>query len=153
MNPFNENMSAHALIFLAIGCASAAIYDDLIVPMGTYQLPRLPYSYTALEPFIDSATLAVHHQGHHKSYTDKLNAALAEWRTQVQLISQRTYLSRPFTPRTHKSSSSCRRSNNGHSNNVQLHSELLLLRLGLCVKQSTKMYCTVTCFSCVPAPL
>lgn len=83
MNMFDDNMSALVLLFLTIGCASAAIYDDLIVPIGTYQLPQLPYGYTALEPFIDAATLAVHHQGHHKSYTDKLNVALAEWRTQV----------------------------------------------------------------------
>lgn len=42
----------------------------------SFQLPQLPYSYDALEPVIDAATLQVHHQGHHKTYVEKLNKAL-----------------------------------------------------------------------------
>lgn len=42
----------------------------------TYELPHLPYEYDALEPFIDSATLKLHHQGHHQAYLDKLLAAI-----------------------------------------------------------------------------
>ena len=41
-----------------------------------YVLPELPFSYDALEPHIDAATMKVHHQGHHKTYVDKLNKAL-----------------------------------------------------------------------------
>ena len=82
MNAF-ENMSSLLLLLLAIRCSTAAIYDNLVVPVEQYELPPLPYSYKALEPFIDAATLAVHHHGHHKIYTDKLNDALVHWRTQV----------------------------------------------------------------------
>lgn len=39
-------------------------------------LPDLPYSYDALEPFIDAATMEIHHSKHHQTYVDKLNAAL-----------------------------------------------------------------------------
>jgi Fe-Mn family superoxide dismutase len=49
-----------------------------------YTLPDLPYSYDALEPHLDGATLRIHHQKHHQSYVDKLNAALdqaPEWKT------------------------------------------------------------------------
>jgi len=41
-----------------------------------YQLPSLPYSYNALEPYIDAQTMEVHHLKHHQAYTDNFNAAL-----------------------------------------------------------------------------
>lgn len=41
------------------------------------QLPNLPYDYDALEPHMDTATMKLHHLVHHKTYTDKLNEALA----------------------------------------------------------------------------
>ena len=44
----------------------------------SYQLPALPYAYVALEPYIDAATMEIHHTKHHQGYTTKLNAALEE---------------------------------------------------------------------------
>lgn len=41
-----------------------------------HQLPKLPYSYDALEPYIDARTMEIHHTKHHQGYVDKLNAAL-----------------------------------------------------------------------------
>jgi len=41
-----------------------------------FELPPLEYSYDALEPYIDKETMEIHHDKHHKSYVDKLNAAL-----------------------------------------------------------------------------
>lgn len=41
-----------------------------------FSLPTLPYGYDALEPYIDAETMAIHHQGHHAKYVDKLNKAL-----------------------------------------------------------------------------
>jgi Fe-Mn family superoxide dismutase len=38
-----------------------------------YVLPPLPFAYDALEPYIDRATMKVHHEGHHASYVKKLN--------------------------------------------------------------------------------
>ena len=48
-----------------------------------YPLPDLPFAYDALEPYLDETTLRVHHLGHHKAYTDKMNSALREWNEKV----------------------------------------------------------------------
>jgi Fe-Mn family superoxide dismutase len=42
-----------------------------------FELPKLPYSYDALEPYIDAETMKIHHDFHHKAYVDNLNKALA----------------------------------------------------------------------------
>lgn len=42
----------------------------------THQLPKLPYAYDALEPWIDAATMEIHHAKHHATYVAKLNEAL-----------------------------------------------------------------------------
>ncbi len=41
-----------------------------------FKLPPLAYKYNALEPYIDAATMEIHHTKHHQAYIDKLNAAL-----------------------------------------------------------------------------
>lgn len=42
------------------------------------ELPKLPYNYDALEPFIDAKTMEIHHTKHHQAYLNKLNEALAK---------------------------------------------------------------------------
>jgi Fe-Mn family superoxide dismutase len=41
-----------------------------------FELPPLPYSEDALEPYIDVRTMGIHHDKHHAAYTNNLNAAL-----------------------------------------------------------------------------
>jgi Fe-Mn family superoxide dismutase len=45
---------------------------------GIFTLPALPYSYDALEPFIDAETMELHYTKHHASYAEKFNAAVKE---------------------------------------------------------------------------
>ncbi len=45
----------------------------------SYSLPELPYSYDALEPYIDARTMEIHHGKHHGGYVNNLNGALKEF--------------------------------------------------------------------------
>jgi len=44
--------------------------------MVRFELPKLPYSYDALEPHIDARTMEIHHTKHHQAYANGLNAVL-----------------------------------------------------------------------------
>ena len=35
------------------------------------ELPALPYDYSSLEPYMDEETMKIHHDKHHKTYSDK----------------------------------------------------------------------------------
>lgn len=41
--------------------------------------PPLPYAYNALEPYIDTLTMQLHHNRHLQTYIDNLNAALKDY--------------------------------------------------------------------------
>ncbi len=44
-----------------------------------FELPPLPYDYSALEPHIDTMTMQIHHDKHHGAYVTNLNAALEKY--------------------------------------------------------------------------
>jgi Fe-Mn family superoxide dismutase len=44
-----------------------------------HKLPELPYAYEALEPYIDTLTMQIHHDKHHQVYINKLNDALKDY--------------------------------------------------------------------------
>jgi superoxide dismutase, Fe-Mn family len=46
------------------------------IPMFT--LPPLPYGYDALEPYIDTKTMQIHHDKHHAAYVNNTNGALVD---------------------------------------------------------------------------
>ena len=82
-----ELFLVHQLV--VFGCISFAAgqhesLELLVHPLDEYPLPNLPFGYEDLEPFLDTPTLQVHHLGHHKAYTDKMNAALQQWREKVR---------------------------------------------------------------------
>ena len=43
----------------------------------SFTLPELGYSYDALEPFVDSMTMSIHHSKHHQAYVNNINSALS----------------------------------------------------------------------------
>ena len=40
---------------------------------NVFVLPKLPYAFYALEPFIDAQTMEIHYTKHHQGYVNKLN--------------------------------------------------------------------------------
>lgn len=42
----------------------------------SFELPKLPYAFDALEPNIDAKTMEIHHDKHHQGYTNNLNDAI-----------------------------------------------------------------------------
>lgn len=57
-----------------------------------HELPELPYSHDALEPFIDKSTMEIHHGKHHNAYVTNLNNAISgneslESKSIIELIS------------------------------------------------------------------
>ena len=61
--------------WLAVGGAEAA---GQAIRGKAYALPRLPYPYDALEPYIDAETMQLHHDRHHAGYVRGLTAALGK---------------------------------------------------------------------------
>ena len=41
-----------------------------------FELPQLPYDFSALEPHIDAKTMEIHHGKHHNAYVTNLNKAV-----------------------------------------------------------------------------
>ena len=50
-----------------------------VLSFGQFKLPDLPYKYNALEPYIDSTTMHIHHDFHHQTYVNNLNKALEKY--------------------------------------------------------------------------
>jgi Fe-Mn family superoxide dismutase len=65
----------YSLFFLQLN-SNVLLNSKYLNPMA-HTLPSLPYAEDALIPFIDQATMEIHHGKHHKAYVDNLNNALA----------------------------------------------------------------------------
>ena len=44
-----------------------------------FEMPKLPYPYDALEPYLDAETMEIHYSKHHQTYLDKLNEVVAKY--------------------------------------------------------------------------
>lgn len=56
---------------------SSIFHEDLLKSQeAAYTLPKLPYTYNALEPHIDKLTMEIHYSKHHQAYVTNLNKAI-----------------------------------------------------------------------------
>jgi Fe-Mn family superoxide dismutase len=51
-----------------------------------YELPALPYDYTALDPYISKSTLEFHHDKHHAAYVNNYNGLVKDTHFDSQAI-------------------------------------------------------------------
>jgi Fe-Mn family superoxide dismutase len=67
-----------SLLAAAGSMISPSVEDNIFAfsAENEFTLPALPYDYSALEPYIDTQTMQIHHDRHHKAYVDKLNEAI-----------------------------------------------------------------------------
>lgn len=78
-------LSTSSVIILTFefdGQIADQVDEGITLSTTMFTLPDLPYSFTALEPYIDAQTMQLHHDMHHKAYVTKLNDAL-----EVQFLS------------------------------------------------------------------
>ncbi|MFA6402452.1 MAG: superoxide dismutase [Salinivirgaceae bacterium] len=59
-----------------------------VAAFAQFTQPALPYTYNALEPYIDAATMEIHYGKHHKAYIDNLNKAVAGTEYEKKTIDQ-----------------------------------------------------------------
>jgi len=70
-------VSRREALFSTLGFAAAALLNPQPAHAAdVYKLPKLPYAYDALEPYIDKATMEFHHDKHFNAYMTNLNKAL-----------------------------------------------------------------------------
>lgn len=60
------------------GHAESTAGKEPLGKLTPHELPKLPYEYSALEPFIDATTMELHHSKHHAAYVKGLIEAELE---------------------------------------------------------------------------
>lgn len=72
---------AGATAFAASGAGlrPTAVVAQQKAAEGPFKLPPLGYGYDALEPYIDTATMTIHHKNHHAAYVANVNALVDKW--------------------------------------------------------------------------
>jgi Fe-Mn family superoxide dismutase len=56
----------------------ATAAEPVNAPTYPFAVPPLRFAYGALEPFVDDRTMRLHHDKHHQTYVDGLNAAIKD---------------------------------------------------------------------------
>src|SRR4051812_46016386 len=105
-----------AAAIATVGQINLSAADPAPAPTGPFTLPKLPYAFDALEPYIDAKTMEIHHDKHHAAYVANLNKAIAglsglAGKNEIELLRNLTQV--PETIRT-----AVRNNGGGHVNHT-----------------------------------
>lgn len=87
MQTENSNTQQHSRRTLFSKGAGAVLgsFAAASTSANAYSVPDLPYPYEALEPFVDTPTMKLHHDKHHATYVANLNKA-TEGKDEVPIL-------------------------------------------------------------------
>src|SRR5574344_3068105 len=72
-----KNNKIHLLLVAIIIVATGLTTKAQDKAKTTFEFLQLPYSYNALEPYIDAQTMEIHYSKHHRAYYDNFLKAIA----------------------------------------------------------------------------
>jgi Fe-Mn family superoxide dismutase len=84
----------------------------------THMLPKLSYSFDALEPSIDAKTMEIHYTKHHQTYIDKLNAVVNKYPAISDTPVSELLETLSSLPVDEKDRTAIRNSGGGHANHT-----------------------------------
>jgi len=67
------------------------IFGDIMEKVKSFTLPKLPYDYNALAPYISEEQLKLHHDKHHQAYVNGANKLLANIDEAMKTATQLDY--------------------------------------------------------------
>jgi superoxide dismutase, Fe-Mn family len=70
-----DTSSSSRRAFFTQGVATVATIATTASAANAYTTPDLPYPFEALEPYIDTPTMKIHHDKHHATYVANINKA------------------------------------------------------------------------------
>jgi Fe-Mn family superoxide dismutase len=76
---FKYNNSKNIIKMKSLTLSFIALFGATIMAFGQFQLPKLEYGYSDLEPYIDSTTMYIHYNNHHATYANNLNKTLEKY--------------------------------------------------------------------------
>lgn len=75
--------SRRDVIAKTLAAGAAALVGPAVT--NAYSVPDLPYPFEALEPYIDTPTMKIHHDKHHATYVANINKAM-EGKDEVPIL-------------------------------------------------------------------
>lgn len=81
-------MTRITFVTTVLFAASSYLSSTAQESAGPFKLAPLPYSYDALEPYIDAQTMEIHYSKHHAAYVNNLNAAVKGTKAETMTIEE-----------------------------------------------------------------
>jgi Fe-Mn family superoxide dismutase len=75
-------------LFTSIIALCSTLSISVKAQLNKFELPKLNYAYSSLEPYIDEQTMYIHYNKHHQSYVNNLNKAIVGTEAENMTLSE-----------------------------------------------------------------